>query len=159
MILQMRMDERLAHGQVCVSWIKFLGASHLIIANDEVANDDFQKQMMSLGIPNDIKSIFTTIEKAIGILNDPRSNSFKIFLIVKTPKDALQIANNVQGIKEFNVGNIGSVVKLDGKTARKICEGVILDAENIELIKEIQKKVKEVYNQATPGYSKMQLKL
>jgi PTS system mannose-specific IIB component len=159
MLLQLRVDERLAHGQVAVGWIKFLGATHIIIANDEVANDEFQKQVMSLGIPNDVKSIFTTVDKAIGIMNDPRSTPLKIFPIVKTPTDALKIVNSVEGINEVNFGNFGKVIKLDSATVRDICKGVAMDAENMEIVKEIQRKVKEVYNQKAPNFSKVQLKL
>ncbi|QQO08533.1 PTS sugar transporter subunit IIB [Breznakiella homolactica] len=159
MILQLRIDERLAHGQVCAGWIKFLGASHFIIANDEVANDAFQKQVMSLGIPNDVKSIFTTIDKAIGILNDPRSDPLKIFIVVKTPADTLKIVNSVNGITEVNIGNFGGIVQQDSATKKQLCKGVTMDAGNVDLVKEIKTKVKEVYNQKAPNFSRVQLAL
>lgn len=157
MILQLRIDERLAHGQVCAGWIKFLGATHFIVANDEVANDAFQKQVMGLGIPNDIKSIFTTVEKTIGMLNDSRSNPLRIFIVVKTPADALKIVSSVNGVTEVNIGNFGGVVQQDGATKKQLCKGVTMDAGNVALVQEIQRKVKEVYNQKAPNFNRVQL--
>jgi len=141
MVLQLRIDERLAHGQVCAGWIKFLGATHFIVANDEVANDPFQKQVMGLGIPGDVKSIFSTVEKTIWMLNDPRSQSLKIFIVVKTPGDALKIVEGAKGIKEVNIGNFGGVVKQDASTSQQLCKGVTMDACNVDIVRKLKEKV------------------
>ena len=154
MILHLRVDERLAHGQVCLSWLKFLSATHLLVINDEVAADNFQKQVMSLGIPNDVKSLFATVDKGIEILNNPKSATLKIYPIVKTPADAIKVLNAVEGIKEVVFGAFGAIVPQDKVTSIKICQGMSLDAENVAFVKEIQKKVKEVYFQETPNYKK-----
>lgn len=41
-ILLTRIDNRLIHGQVGVTWTKTLGANLLLVANDAVANDPMQ---------------------------------------------------------------------------------------------------------------------
>ena len=43
MILMTRVDCRLLHGQVAVSWTSGLGADCILIANDEVVTDDLRK--------------------------------------------------------------------------------------------------------------------
>lgn len=159
MVLQMRLDERLAHGQVCISWLRAIGATHIMVANDEVAGDAFQKNIMSMGIPGDVKSIFTTLDKAAGILKDPRSKPLRIFLIVKTPKDALKMVENVEDIREINIGNFGSVVKLDKESKRYIDASLYLDKDTIPIVKKIQQLVPNTYHQEIPGDSKAQLKL
>lgn len=44
MILLTRVDHRLLHGQVAVSWTSMLGADCILIANDELTKNDLKKQ-------------------------------------------------------------------------------------------------------------------
>ena len=151
MVLHLRVDERLAHGQVCAVWVKFLGASHLIIANDEVANDATQKQLMSLGIPNTVKYLFATVDRAIEIMNDPKAASLRIFPVVKTPADALKVLNGVEGINDVIFGTFGVQTPLDKATLTKPAKGVILDAVNVPIVKQIREKIKkDIFYQDLP---------
>lgn len=47
-ILLTRIDNRLIHGQVGVTWTKTLGANLLLVANDAVANDPMQQKLMAV---------------------------------------------------------------------------------------------------------------
>ena len=47
-ILLTRIDNRLIHGQVGVTWTKTLGANLLLVANDAVANDSMQQKLMAV---------------------------------------------------------------------------------------------------------------
>ena len=41
-IIHIRIDDRLIHGQVATRWSTGLGASRIMVANDEVAVDEMQ---------------------------------------------------------------------------------------------------------------------
>lgn len=159
MILQMRVDERLLHGQVCCTWISTLGATHVIVANDGVANDSMQKSIMSLGIPGGVKSIFSTLDKAVGILNNPKSEPLKIFVVVQSPKDALYMVERVPKLQEVNVANYGLLKKNQGPVEFKIGIWLELDAENVEVVKKIKSIAKDVYFQDIAGATKQKLNL
>ena len=45
-IVLSRIDERLIHGQVGVQWVGFAGANLVLVANDEVAEDPVQQNLM-----------------------------------------------------------------------------------------------------------------
>ena len=47
-ILLTRIDNRLIHGQVGVTWTKTLGANLLLVANDAVANGPMQQKLMTV---------------------------------------------------------------------------------------------------------------
>lgn len=47
-ILLLRIDNRLVHGQVGVAWSSSLGANLLLVADDGVAQDPLQQQIMSM---------------------------------------------------------------------------------------------------------------
>lgn len=47
-IVLSRIDERLIHGQVGVQWVGFAGANLVLVANDEVAEDLVQQNLMEM---------------------------------------------------------------------------------------------------------------
>ena len=47
-ILLARVDNRLIHGQVGMTWANHLGANLIIVANDEVAEDEVQQNLMDM---------------------------------------------------------------------------------------------------------------
>ena len=51
MILLLRVDHRMMHGQVAFSWTQNLGADCILIANDAVASDELRKTTMKLAKP------------------------------------------------------------------------------------------------------------
>ncbi|MDI7118199.1 PTS sugar transporter subunit IIB, partial [Escherichia coli] len=44
-ILLTRIDNRLVHGQVGVTWTSTIGANLLVVVDDVVANDDIQQKL------------------------------------------------------------------------------------------------------------------
>ena len=65
MIKQVRLDERLTHGQVNTKWISYLGATHVVVVDDESANNAFQTNLLKMSIPEKVKSMVVTCAKAI----------------------------------------------------------------------------------------------
>lgn len=47
-ILLTRIDNRLVHGQVGVTWTSTLGANLLIVVDDDVAKDEIQQKLMGI---------------------------------------------------------------------------------------------------------------
>ena len=47
-ILLTRIDNRLVHGQVGVTWTSTLGANLLVVVDDEVATDEVQQKLMGI---------------------------------------------------------------------------------------------------------------
>lgn len=101
-----RIDNRLVHGQVGVVWTSAVNANLLLVANDDAANDSLQQELMTATAESSgvgirfwtLKKTITTISKA-----SPRQH---IFLVIKTPEDALKLVQGGVPIKEINVGNM-----------------------------------------------------
>ena len=47
-ILLTRIDNRLVHGQVGVTWTKTIGANLIVVADDKVASDQLQQSLMTV---------------------------------------------------------------------------------------------------------------
>lgn len=63
-ILLTRIDNRLVHGQVGVTWTKTLGANLIVVADDTAAEDRIQQSLMSVTAKSSGVGIrFFSIEK------------------------------------------------------------------------------------------------
>ncbi|CQR47130.1 PTS system mannose-specific EIIAB component [Paraliobacillus sp. PM-2] len=130
-ILLTRIDNRLVHGQVGMTWTNTLGANLVIVANDEAANDSVQQNLMDMALPDSTESRYFTIEKTARIIGKAAPRQ-KILLVVKTPQDALELVKGGVPIKKINVGNIHFA---EGK--KQISPTVSLDEKDIQTFKEL----------------------
>ena len=64
-IVLSRIDERLIHGQVGVQWVGFAGANLVLVANDEVAEDEMQQNLMEMVLADGIDVRFWPLQKVI----------------------------------------------------------------------------------------------
>lgn len=103
-ILLTRIDNRLIHGQVAVTWSNHVGANLIVVANDEVAKDPLQQSLMDMAVPG-IETRYFTIQETIDKIG-LASEEQKIALIVKTPQDVLKLVKGGVPIREVNIGNM-----------------------------------------------------
>ncbi|GMA46161.1 hypothetical protein GCM10025857_44330 [Alicyclobacillus contaminans] len=89
-ILLTRIDNRLIHGQVGMTWKNTLGANLVIVANDEIANNEVQQNLMDMALPESAESRYFTLDKTIRIIHKAAPRQ-KIFIVVRTPQDALAL--------------------------------------------------------------------
>lgn len=103
-IKMVRVDERLIHGQGQL-WLNALGVNLVIVANDEVSKSSIQQTLMKTVVPKSIGMRFFTVQHTCEIIHkaSPRQS---IFIVVKTPKDALALVEGGVPFKELNIGNI-----------------------------------------------------
>ena len=105
-ILLTRIDNRLVHGQVGVTWVSSVGANLLVVADDAVSKDTLQQQLMGITAKSSgIDIRFFSIQKTIDIIHKASSKQ-KIFLIVRTPQDVVRLLEGNVPITKVNVGNM-----------------------------------------------------
>jgi PTS system mannose-specific IIB component len=103
-VKHVRIDNRLIHGQVTIAWVGAVGANHLIVANDEVAADEFQRVLLpqaSRGVPTSVLSIADTVAHCAS----PAADGQRIMILAKFPTDALALFEGGVVAAEVNVGN------------------------------------------------------
>lgn len=145
-ILLARIDNRLVHGQVGVTWTTSLGANLIVVADDLAAKDELQQQLMAITAESSGVGIrFFTIEKTINIIHKA-APSQKIFVICRTPKELRKLVEGGVPIKDVNVGNMHF-----DKGKRQISKKVYVDDEDLEDLKFIKSKGINVFIQDVPG--------
>ena len=91
MIVQLRIDERLIHGQITTAWSRFLDVSRIVVANDRLSKDELTTQTLLMSAPAGKKVAVRSIENTITLLSDPRIDTVRVLVIVDNPKDAVTL--------------------------------------------------------------------
>lgn len=130
-ILLTRIDNRLVHGQVGMTWTNTLGANLVVVANDEVATDSVQQNLMDMVLPETVQIRFFTLEKTIRIISKASPHQ-KILLVVKTPEDALTLVEGGVPIEFLNIGNLHFS---EGK--QQLSSTVSVDKNDVETFKKL----------------------
>lgn len=144
-IVAFRIDERLVHGQGQL-WIKTLGVNTVIVANDAAAADPMQQALMKAVIPKTIAMRFFTVQHTCDIIMKASPKQV-IFIICKTPEDALKLVAGGVPVKEINVGNIH---KAPGK--EEISPYIALGPEDKAALRELKDTYHITFNtKSTPS--------
>ena len=152
MVGLLRVDGRLIHGMVAVTWVGTEKPDILAVANTAAANDSFHTMTLKLAKPAGVDCFVWTIEKAIDRINGPKYTKKKILMTVATVEDAYEIVKNCPSIKRVNVGP-----EVDGTAGRttegkkQISDGVYINEEKFQLLKELHENGVEVFAQITPA--------
>lgn len=145
MVELLRVDERLLHGQVAVTWMNEVNPDSILIANDEIVENEMSKMALRMVKPNGVKMAIKSIEQAATVLNDPRAEKMKIFVIVKTIADALRLVEKTDTIKKIN---IGGVKKKEG--SKLVTAAVYLNDEDLRTLEDLSNKVDHVEFRMVP---------
>lgn len=152
-ILLTRIDNRLIHGQVGVTWTMTLGANLILVADDEAAGSELQQQLMSMTAESSgAGARFWTLQKTIDTIHKA-APSQKIFIVCKTPAAVLTLLEGGVPIKEVDVGNMHFS---HGK--RPISKYAYVDDKDMADLKAIVAKGVKVYTQNVPGDPKEEIK-
>ena len=145
-ILLVRIDNRLVHGQVGVTWTTSLGANLLLVADDQAANDKMQQELMSLTAKSSGVGIrFFTVQHTIDIISKAAPRQ-KIFIICRTPKEVRRLVEGGVPIKDVNVGNMHFS---QGK--QQLSKKVYVDENELNDLKFLESKGINVFIQDVPG--------
>ena len=136
-ITALRVDDRLIHGQVAMTWTKQLAVQGIVVANDEAANDNTQKMALKMAVPGGIKSLIKPVDEAIRILNNPKASRMRILVLTRTVKDALKIRQSVGEIGFLNVGNTGRFDGIDVSETLVLTPTIMLTKAEQQALKEL----------------------
>jgi len=150
-IVLSRIDERLIHGQVGVQWVGFSGANLVLVANDEVAEDTVQQNLMEMVLAEGISVRFWSLQKVIDNIHRAADRQ-KILLVCKNPNDFLTLVKGDVPVSRINVGNMHYA---EGK--KQIAKTVSIDDQDIAAFNGLQKAGVECFVQGVPTESAQDL--
>ncbi len=140
-----RVDDRFIHGQILEAWIPYLGADGVIIVNDRLSSDEFQKSIMEMALPDRIRFKVSSVDDVPRLEGDTLFKDKRVLVIVSSLVDAFNIYN--KGIT-FNRLNIGNLKVHDG--SYQLSFSVWVNNKDIEIIKSLISKGVYVAVQSVP---------
>lgn len=156
-IVLTRIDSRLIHGQVATQWASSVKANLILVANDNVAGDEFRQSLMDMAAPSFCDTRYFTLEKTINVIHKANASQ-NIIIMCDDPSDVLTLVEGGVPITKVNIGNmhmaegkwqVATVVAVDDKDVaafRKLMElGVELEIRKVpsERTEDIQKLFKK----------------
>lgn len=105
-IVNVRIDERLIHGQVAGIWSTSLNTQRIIVINDEAAQDPLQKSSLRMAAPSSMRLSVLTVAEAAKNVQAGKYGAQRIFLLFKNPTDVLRYLEAGGELTTVNVGNM-----------------------------------------------------
>jgi mannose/fructose/N-acetylgalactosamine-specific phosphotransferase system component IIB len=131
-VRHVRIDNRLVHGQVVVTWLQAERADTIMVANDAIAGDDFQKTMLLAVKPPSVNEVILSVDEALAYLKDPAHANEQIFMLVKEPSDAIRLHRGGLEAKTMNVGNMAFAAG-----SKRVTRTVFVTTKDVEAFKEL----------------------
>ncbi|MDO5416021.1 MAG: PTS sugar transporter subunit IIB [Lachnospiraceae bacterium] len=150
-ITALRVDDRLIHGQVAMTWTKQLRVQGIMVANDDAASDPTQKMALQMAVPNGIRVLIKPVDEIIRMLNYPKASDMRILVLTRTVKDALKIRENVGKIEFLNIGNAGRFDGIDASEKSIVTPTIMLTENELQCLKRLIELEPETCMQQVPN--------
>ncbi len=144
-LIQVRIDDRLIHGQVVVGWRNVLKPERIILCSDEVANSEWQRTIYMSAVTNDITASVLTLEETVKAFNDHIYDDERLLLLVDNPKTVVELVKAGVEIREVNVGGMHF---RPGKN--QIAPFIFVDEEDVQYLKILHDKNIELDGRDVP---------
>lgn len=146
MIVGVRIDFRLIHGQVANLWANAKQVSRFMVVDDQLATDDMQKQVLRMACPAAVKLSVLPLEKASANIQAGKYDSQRLFILAKKPETLLSLIESGVQLPEINVGNMSSLNEV-----KRVGLNIGMDEGDIEAFKKLQEKGIHMYAQMVPS--------
>lgn len=146
MILKIRIDDRLLHGQVAYSWKSALSYDAIVIASDSAAKDEVRKMALKLCCPDGVRLATRTVEDAAELLRNPKLKSMRVFVIAPDPETVCRLTGLLEEKPPINVGGMQM---REGKTM--FSKAVYVDSTDVEYLDRLAEQGYTVEVQEVPA--------
>jgi mannose/fructose/N-acetylgalactosamine-specific phosphotransferase system component IIB len=141
-----RIDDRLIHGQIVLGWVRVLKPDRIILANDRVARNSWERKFYVSSVPAHLKVTFLTLEETVRELLNNLFKSENVIVLFDSVEDVHWVVE--QGV-QFQMINVGGLHYKKG--AEELLPYVFLNKGEKDLLRELVKKGIVLSAQDVPG--------
>lgn len=145
MIVFIRIDDRLIHGQVVEGWVNFLKATSLFVADDAVASNPLQRSIMELAVPQGLDVFIGNVQEVCERVRSSAAAAERAILLFSNPGDVLRA---LKAGMECRALNIGGMHYVPGK--RKLIDVLAVNQADLDALKAIADTGIRIDIQAVP---------
>lgn len=126
-IANIRIDERLIHGQVAAVWSKALNLNRIMVIDEDAVKNPTQKSILKMACPTSCKLSILGVESAAANLAARKYEGDTILIIVRSPATLRELYD--AGF-HFDAVNVGNMAKKDDSTV--ISKSVCVTPKDVE---------------------------
>jgi mannose/fructose/N-acetylgalactosamine-specific phosphotransferase system component IIB len=147
-----RVDDRLIHGQVVIGWGHPLALRFIVLVDDGVAANDWERELYRMGTPPDVDLFFETVESALARMPELAARPDPGVLLTADVATMDRLCAGCQAIREVNIGG------LHHRSGRSPClPYVFLSTEDEAALKSIAARGVRVIAQDLPASDPVEL--
>jgi mannose/fructose/N-acetylgalactosamine-specific phosphotransferase system component IIB len=105
-LAQVRVDERLVHGQVVLGWIPALGVRRLLVLDDEAARDPRLRGSMALAVPDEVHVAFRPLPEAAAAIAELARDPAPGMVVLRSIDDACRAFGLGARFPRLTLGNV-----------------------------------------------------
>ncbi|MDT8436417.1 MAG: PTS sugar transporter subunit IIB [Gemmatimonadota bacterium] len=152
-LVLLRIDDRLLHGQVLVGWGGALDVSWYVIADDEIAASEWERDLYAAGLPAGVEGAFLTVDEAARAIESLEAREGAGVLLTRAPGAMRRIAET--GALRGRDVNLGGLHAAPGR--RRAADYVYLSGPDIEELEAIERAGASVTARDLPGARRVPL--
>lgn len=142
-----RIDERLLHGQVIVGWGMRLHLDYYVIVDDEVAADEWERDLYASALPADVDAEFVSVEDAIARFPELDGRQGRGALLVRSPEPMRRLAEaGLLAGRRVNLGGLHA-----SETRRRVLPYVHLASRDVSDLVAIAERTDRVTARDLPA--------
>lgn len=145
MIVLLRIDDRLIHGQVVVGWGSALAPHRIVLADDDVAADDWERNLYAAAAGPDLKVSVLSLKEAADQLRGGVFDRERVIVVVRHPRSVAMLIRLGLDVREVNVGGLHF-----RPGTEKLADGVFLDDEERSILRDLVKGGLKLDGRALP---------
>lgn len=130
-----RIDDRLIHGQVLVGWMSSYPIRHLIVCNNHIAENEWEKNLLLMAAPSNFDTRVLSLDDTLLYIHQHLETLDISMILLNSPYDMKILADRGLTIKQINIGGIHFD---EGRT--EYLPYLFLDTEEVRIFRELIKK-------------------
>lgn len=145
-IVEVRVDDRLIHGQVSGYWVPQFSVQRILIIDDFIVNDEARKTALKFGCPPSCKLSIFNVEKASDKLKRKIDEGIRVMILCQNPQPLADLVKTGYQIDHVTVGNMASK-----EGAEHIAENAYISAEERKAFEYLAGQGIPIYYQIAPN--------
>jgi len=141
-----RVDSRLMHGQIVTAWVPSLEIDLVLVADEEVLADEFERKLMCSTAPPGLEIEVCGLQSLAD--RTTRAADRRVLVLFRDVTTALQARRAGFFFDRLNLGNCHA-----GGEREHVTDSVYLEPADVEHLRALDREGVEVFCQALPGES------
>jgi len=145
-IVLTRIDNRLIHGQILETWLPFVHANCIVVANEDISSSPLKRMMMEASVPSRVRVEIGSVVEIAQLFKTGELDDLQVLLLFANTIDCLAALNIGLKFERLNLGNLHA-----GQGKAQFSCTVFLDSEDVENLELIDQASVEISARCIPA--------